>query len=91
MHLDGGVYTGRRILSQEMVMEMRKKQTGNLPNEYGLGWALRKNGAVGHGGAHGTSIWIDPQHDLVGVAFTQMIHAQALPFLTEVEKLASLP
>jgi CubicO group peptidase (beta-lactamase class C family) len=86
MHLDGGKYAGRRILSEKLVMEMRKKQTGDLPNEYGLGWTRRKQGGVGHGGAYGTSIWIDPDRDLVGIAFTQMLYAQALPFLTDVEK-----
>ena len=86
MHLDGGAWAGRRVLSTEMVMEMRKKQTGNLPNEYGLGWNRRKDGTVGHGGAYGTDIWIDPAKDMVGVVFTQMLSAQAQPFINQVEK-----
>lgn len=73
----GGVFEGRRLLSEAALRAMTTTQTGNLlgapddENGYGLGlnttrWDTGKPwpegiGPVDHGGAHGTSIRIDPQ------------------------------
>lgn len=67
-HLDG-----ERILSHRLQKEMRKKQTGTLATEYGLGWYRYRTApdgtalTVGHGGAYGTDIWIDLERK-IGVA-----------------------
>jgi CubicO group peptidase (beta-lactamase class C family) len=81
MHLNGGTFQGRRILSEASVFEMRKKQTGNLPAEYGLGWQITKSG-VEHGGAYGTLLFVDPGHDAVGAILIQMPLANAKAFVT---------
>jgi len=92
MHLNGGTYHGKRILSEALVAEMRKKQTGKLANEYGLGWMRTKvapDGTaleVSHGGAYGTELFVDTERDLVGAILTQMPLAEAKPFITEMKK-----
>ena len=79
----GGVFEGRRLLSEAAIRTMTTTQTGTLlsapDNEigYGLGWhtTSRDRGqpwpegisAVHHGGAYGTNIWIDPQTDQINV------------------------
>lgn len=79
----GGVFEGRRLLSEASVRAMTTTQTGDLlgtpgdENGYGLGWntASRDHGrpwpeGIGpfhHGGAHGTSLWVDPQRDQIRV------------------------
>ena len=80
MHLNGGTFQGRRVLSEASVLEMRKKQTGSLSAEYGLGWQITKSG-VEHGGAYGTQLFVDTRHDAVGVVLIQMPSADAKPFL----------
>ena len=73
----GGVFEGRRLLSEAAVRTMTTTQTGTLlsapdnENGYGLGWNTTSRdqgrpwptgiGFVHHGGAHGTNLWIDPQ------------------------------
>jgi CubicO group peptidase (beta-lactamase class C family) len=92
MHLNQGMYNGKRILSEPSVREMRTKQTGALETAYGLGWQLSRLGtegealSFGHGGGYGTDLWVDLEKKLVGVIFTQMPMAQARPFLTEIKE-----
>ena len=47
-----GVFKGKRIVSEDSVNEMTKKQTYDAPT-YGLGWGLDKN-YFGHNGSLGT-------------------------------------
>ncbi len=79
----GGVFEGNRLLTEGSVRAMTTTQTGDLPGPpggaggYGLGWntASRDHGGpwpegIGpfhHGGAHGTSQWVDPQRDQIRV------------------------
>jgi CubicO group peptidase (beta-lactamase class C family) len=53
MLLGNGIFNGKRILSENSVQEITKKQTGNLPQQYGLGMEIHKDG-FGHGGTFGT-------------------------------------
>ncbi|MDR2754890.1 MAG: beta-lactamase family protein [Planctomycetaceae bacterium] len=53
MLLGGGVFEDRRILSENSVREITSKQTGVLPQQYGLGMEIYKDG-FGHGGTFGT-------------------------------------
>ncbi|MGL6194483.1 MAG: serine hydrolase domain-containing protein [Thermoguttaceae bacterium] len=52
MLANDGVYKGKRILSESAVKEMCKKQTGQRPENYGLGLGVGEN-YFGHGGAYG--------------------------------------
>lgn len=66
-HLDGG----SKILSRAMIEEMRKKQTGALKENYGLGWQIAADGSVSHGGAYGTLLYVDPARNAAAVVMTQ--------------------
>lgn len=84
MILDGGVFEGRRIVSEAAIAEMTKAHSagGKLLN-YGLGWQCNQAEksivpgfpatSFGHGGAFGTHGWIDPEHRLVAVFLVQIV------------------
>ena len=60
MILNGGVFDGKRYLSEAAVKQMTSKQTGKrLKDSYGLGWSTG-DGRLGHGGAYSTNMTIDP-------------------------------
>lgn len=87
MILSGGVYEGRRFVSESAVRQMTSTQTGDLISQgkgeggYGLGWSTTRRaqsakatvspGAFGHGGAYATNMWIDPQRGLIAVFMVQ--------------------
>lgn len=82
MHLNGGEYDGRQVLSAESVCEAHTPQTGSVSRPmidrhsgrefaYGLGWKIFPDGVYYHSGSEGTFAWIDPQHDLIGLLLTQ--------------------
>jgi CubicO group peptidase (beta-lactamase class C family) len=86
MIANGGVYEGKRYVSEAAVREMTSTQTGNLLDKdkgesgYGLGWSTSRRasgsdavipGPCGHGGAYSTQMGIDPQHQLITVFLVQ--------------------
>ncbi len=85
MVLNGGIYNGKRVLSESSVRLMTSTQTGDLLNKgqgehgYGLGWSTSKKanpdvpvaGQCGHGGAYATNLSVDPQRGLVTVWMVQ--------------------
>jgi len=86
MILSGGMYNGKRILSEAAIREMTGTQTGDILNKgkgeggYGLGLSTRKMakkdgpvvaGPCGHGGAYATNLWIDPDTKIVTVYMVQ--------------------
>ena len=87
MILNGGVYEGKRYVSEDAVRQMTSTQTGDLLSKggdqsgYGLGWTTTAKapgsadavlvGACGHGGAYATDLWLDPQNGLVMVFMVQ--------------------
>jgi CubicO group peptidase (beta-lactamase class C family) len=87
MILNGGVYGGKRYLSEAATKQMTATQTGELldkgkgENGYGLGWSTTRKaagggdsvlpGACGHGGAYATHMWIDPQRQLITIFMVQ--------------------
>jgi CubicO group peptidase (beta-lactamase class C family) len=87
MILQGGVYEGKRFVSESAVRQMTSTQTGNLMNQgkgeagYGLGWSTSRKargdsgpvipGTCGHGGAYATNMEIDPEHRLITVFMVQ--------------------
>lgn len=71
MMLNGGALDGMRYLSEPLVAEMTRKQTGDgIKEGYGLGWSVG-SGTFGHGGAFATNMTIDPAHNRVTVFLVQ--------------------
>ncbi|MDR0336211.1 MAG: beta-lactamase family protein [Planctomycetaceae bacterium] len=70
MLLGKGMFQNQRILSEESVTEIIKKQTGNINSQYGLGMAILANG-FGHGGTFGTNTIAKPAIDRILVYMTQ--------------------
>ena len=82
MILDGGVWQGKRIVSEKSIAEMtHAHQAGGKPISYGLNWFVNIDtarptpmmpvGSYGHGGAFATNGWIDPKNKLVTVFMVQ--------------------
>ncbi len=69
MFLNGGEYGGVRLLSENSVREMTRKQTGDAQLDENIVWGLTwkvvqtkatlNKGSFGKGGA-GNSTWVDP-------------------------------
>jgi CubicO group peptidase (beta-lactamase class C family) len=87
MILDGGVWEGKRIVSESAIAEMtRPHSAAGKVLSYGLGWQCSQPGKVGvsgfsdaafgHGGAFGTHGWIDPKSRLVAVFLLQNVHVK---------------
>jgi CubicO group peptidase (beta-lactamase class C family) len=84
MMVDGGVYNGKRILSERTVELMTCNQIGNLSlgkDKFGLGFQVTtqegqavmgvSNGSFSWGGFWGTTYWADPEENLVCLLFCQ--------------------
>jgi len=71
MILNGGTFTGRRLLSEAAVREMTRKQTGeSIDQGYGYGFHTN-NVNFGHVGHYGTNLSIDSIHGMVTVYMVQ--------------------
>ena len=71
MMLGGGVFDGKRILSEAAVKEMTRRQTPEaLKVSYGLGWSVGGD-TFGHGGALATNMSIDAKRGLITVFLVQ--------------------
>src|SRR5579871_3305846 len=70
MILNGGVLDGKHYLSAAAVTEMTRKQTGDLPDGYGLGWGTGGD-SFGHGGAYQTNMDINKQRGLITIFLVQ--------------------
>ncbi len=70
MLLNGGQFEGKRYLSEAAIKQMTSKQTGELPNGYGLGWSTDGH-VFGHGGALSTDMSIDTGRGLILVYLVQ--------------------
>jgi len=69
--LNGGIYNGKRLISEASIKEMTRKQTpDSIPQGYGLGWGVG-GGSFGHGGAYATNFLIDPKKGLIYVWMVQ--------------------
>lgn len=80
MFLNGGIYNGERIISEESVAQMTSHQTKNIYTEeerdkrdyyYGYGWRVMKDEGFMHTGSDGTAAMVDPDHKLIVLFFTQ--------------------
>ena len=85
MHLNDGVYNGKRILSKASVSEMRRLQSPDRPRRtYGLGWFrgdVSESGLadhVFHSGALGARLRIDRSRELVCAFLVHQSSAQTV-------------
>ncbi len=82
-YLNGGTLDGVRVWSPETIMLFTAVQDSTFSNR-ALGWEtpngvnsagrMMKRPAFGHTGFTGTSIWIDPAHDLFVVLLTNRVN-----------------
>jgi CubicO group peptidase (beta-lactamase class C family) len=80
MMLDGGTYGGVRVFRDSTVALFTRRSAGWRA----LGWETCAGGAscgqhmseraFGHTGFTGTSLWIDPDHDLFVIVLTNRVH-----------------
>jgi CubicO group peptidase (beta-lactamase class C family) len=80
MMLNGGRYAGKRIVRASTVALFTRRSAGWRA----LGWETCAGGAscgqhmseraYGHTGYTGTSLWIDPDHDLFVIVLTNRVH-----------------
>jgi CubicO group peptidase (beta-lactamase class C family) len=83
MILNGGIYAHRRVVSRATVVEFTARQTiGNSARMLGWDVALDPSAtgrffsshAFGHYGFTGTSLWIDPDHNLFIILLTNRVN-----------------
>ena len=77
MFLNGGIYDGRRIISEETALLMTTPKIRTNPNSdgppsyYGYGWSVSETGVFSHGGSDGTNAFVDRANQLIVLVFTQ--------------------
>ena len=72
MYLNGGVYDGKRYLSEVTVVRMTTKQTPpGIKEDYGFGWWDLGGGKFSHGGSFNTCMTVDPKLGLITIYLTQ--------------------
>ncbi len=87
MMLNGGVWNGRRILSEKSVSELTRTQTGDIETGFteGMSWglafqvvkepqgvtAMLPPGTFVHGGAYATQSWGDPENNVICIMMIQ--------------------
>ncbi len=85
--LNGGVWEGRRILSEASVRELTRTQSGDIETGFtdGMSWgvkfqvvkdpqgvtAMLHPGTFGHGGAYATQSWADPVNQTIYILMVQ--------------------
>lgn len=97
-----GSLDGVRILAPKTVALMSSNFVGSLYNEgrtgFGLGFEVVEHmgrsgrygspGAFGWGGAYYTSYWIDPEEDMVGLYFSQLVPYAGVDLLNKFRTMA---
>lgn len=85
MMLQGGIYNGRRLIADSTVQRFTRRTAGRralgwdtCAGEGGCGQFLTSR-AYGHTGYTGTSLWIDPDHDLFVILLSNRVHAPKSP------------
>lgn len=70
MVFSGGVWQDKRYLSQASVDQMTSRQTGDLKQSYGFGWAVGGDW-YGHGGAYATNMTVSSKEGLITIFMVQ--------------------
>jgi len=83
MYLNGGELDGVRVLDSATIARFTRAENRQLSHR-ALGWETANGAnsggrrmserAFGHTGFTGTSIWIDPGHDLFVILLTNRVH-----------------
>lgn len=84
-------YLVGRLLPPELVKLSVRNYTVGLEENRGLGWQLQSERSAhpssvlsetcyGHTGFTGTSVWVDPERDLIIVLLTNRLHPTVKPF-----------
>lgn len=92
MMLNGGLWEGKRILSEESVGELTRTQSDDIKTGFtdGMSWGIQFQvvkepqgvtgmlhpGTFGHGGAYGTQSWGDPESQAI---YLLMIQRKGFP------------
>ncbi|NOZ71788.1 MAG: serine hydrolase [Chloroflexi bacterium] len=85
LFLQQGQWQGKNILSSSSVQEMTREQVARDGVRRGLGWLLQAVGtspvgpapgphSYGHTGFTGTSLWVDPDRELVIVVLSNRVY-----------------
>jgi len=85
LYLNGGAYAGRRLLAPATVAAMTSEQAAFADERRGIGWMLKSRQvssagryfsprSYGHTGFTGTSLWVDPQRELLVVLLTNRVY-----------------
>ena len=85
LFLNKGVWLGKRHLGYSTVKKFLKKQNKPYGSDMALGWDTPSlsnssagdyfsNGSFGHLGFTGTSLWIDPQEEIIIVMLTNRVY-----------------
>jgi CubicO group peptidase (beta-lactamase class C family) len=81
MLLDGGTYNGVHIVADSTIKQFTARAAGTRAlgwevgeGQHGSGNYLR-DGAFGHTGFTGTSLWIDPDREMFVILLTNRVHA----------------
>ncbi len=98
MHLNGGTYRDRRILSDRAVAEMHTRQgkldilmSGPYGKDYGLAFFLDRLDdrgrahVVSHPGYFGTTPWLDDDRELVAILMIQSNFLRIIPFVGRIQ------
>jgi CubicO group peptidase (beta-lactamase class C family) len=98
----GGALDGARILAPKTVVLMTSNFVGSMYNEgrtgFGLGFEVVEHmgrsgrygseGAFGWGSAYYSNYWIDPQEDMLGLYFSQLVPSGGLDLQLKFRTLA---
>jgi|Deesub1362B_J571_1020462.scaffolds.fasta_scaffold00606_19 CubicO group peptidase (beta-lactamase class C family) len=101
MLLNHGHYGSKMVLSPNSVRLMTSLQTEGMNERRGLGWLIQGKSAVsagdllsdkafGHTGFTGTSLWIDPEDELVIVLLTNRVHPSRKHSVGDIQRLRAL-
>ena len=71
MLLNGGVFDGKRLVSESSVKQLTSRQTpAELKESYGFGFAVTPD-SFGHGGAYATNMSVDTKRGIITVWMVQ--------------------
>lgn len=89
MYLNGGTYGGQRFIAEASIQEFTKYQYPENKNRRGLGFdkplleydvaksSVAKDASsssFGHSGYTGTFVWVDPDHELIFIFFSNRVY-----------------
>jgi len=89
MYLNGGTYGGQRFIAEATIKEFTKCQYPENENRRGLGFdkplleyhpqksSVAKDASpssYGHSGYTGTFVWVDPEHELIYIFFSNRVY-----------------